>query len=287
MIREAEEPDLVLYPGDKRPASTMTGAKALTQTPKQEILSPHVEGYPLGWLTGHWEFDKVLLRAYKTIPDKDIKALRCQLRQVRLTRYTHKRRDGGWAPGVSIGETGTVLISPDVIKCGPRTKLGLILHELAHQVNLVLLSPIMLGPRREPKDSNLISEWAAVVREAGWGYSSHLSRALRGDGWPRVPNEEEARRIAHCIRSVCGSWYGLVRSWEQQREIYASHPEWGVTLEDGENKEWRSPKILLKMINTVIVVDRLFGLWGYRPMNPKFLPKMMKAYEDWEDGQEL
>lgn len=257
-----------------------------TDKPKQEILSPHVEGYPLGWLTGHWEFDKVLLRAYKFIPEKDMKALRCQLRQVRLTPYTHKRTDGGWAHGAAVRKTGTVLIRPDVVKRRPREMLVVILHELAHQVDFVQLSPIIACPTQEGDDRNLIGEWAADLRVAHWGYGYRLGQALRGDGGPRVPSEEEARRIAHRIRSHSGSWYGLVRSWEQQREIYASHPEWGVTLEDGENKEWRSPKILLKMINTVILVDRLFDLWGYRRMNPKFVPKMWEAYEDFVDGVE-
>jgi len=41
------------------------------------------------------------------------------------------------------------------------------------------------------------------------------------------------------------------------------------------------------MINTVILLDRLFDLWGYRRMNPKFVPKMWEAYEDLVDGQEL
>lgn len=278
---------LVLYTNDKALASTMTGSKTLTETPKQEILAPHVQGYPLGWLTGHWELDKVLLTAYKTIPDKDMKALRCQLRQVRLTPYTHKCSDGGWAHGASVRKTGTVLIRPDVIKPGYWAMLILILHELAHQVDCVRLSQIIAYPTQEGEDRNLVSEWAALLRVADWGFGFQLGQALRDDRGPRVPSEKEARRIAHCIRSMCGSWFGQVRSWEWWREMYASHPEWGITLEDIEDKEWRSPKTLLAMINTVILVDRLFDLWGYKRINPKFVPKMWEAYEDLVDGQEL
>jgi len=272
MIGKAEDPDLVLYPEDKRPASTMTGAKAPTDKPKQEILAPHVQGYLLGWLTGHWEFDRVLLRAYKIIPEKHMKALRRQLRQVRLTPYTVKLSDGSWADAGSARNTGTVIIRPDVVKRGYWETLIVILHELAHQVDYVLLSPIMAKPRHEGEDYDLISEWAAILRVTDWGYDFELRQALGGDGWPHVPSEEEARRIAHRIRSECGSWYGLVR---------------GMGAEDAALDEWWSPKTLLPMIDTVILVDRLFDLWGYRRMNPKFVPKMMKAYEDFVDGQEL
>jgi len=277
----------VLYTKDKALASTMTGSKTLTENPKQEILVPHVQGYPLGWLTGHWEFDKVLLRAYRMIPDADMKVLRSQLRYVQLAPYTTKLSNGRWAIGTSLGETGTVLIRPDIIKRGARAMLIVILHELAHQVDQVVLSPIMAERRHDGKDYDLISEWVAVLRVSDWGYGFELGQALRGDGWLYVPSEEEARRIAHRIRSHCGSCYGLVRSLQQTREILASHPEWGVTLEGIEDEEWRSPKKLLAMISTVTVVDRLFDLWGYRRMNPKFVPRMWEAYEDLVDGQEL
>lgn len=265
---------------------------------EQVISAPHVQGYPLGWLTGHWEFDKVLIRAYRMIPEKDMRALRGQLRQVRLTPYTSKLSDGRWSSGVSLGNTGTVLVRPDVLKWGPFTTLLVILHELAHQVDDVRLSPIMAELSYEGGVYHLVSEWAAVLRVADWGYGFQLGQALRGERPPHVPSEKEARRIAHRIRSICGSLHGLVRDWEEWREICTKHPEWGITVEDIEAKyatddekaaldEWRWPKTLLAMIDTVILVDRLFDLWGYERMNPKFVPKMMRVYHAYMDRLEL